>query len=479
MNYSMIIFILGHLLRYEAIFMLLPTLTGFIYGEQESVAFLCVSLVTFLLGTVLSCKTVKNKQLFTKDGSITVAFGWIVLTIFGALPFTLSGDIPFYVDALFETISGFTTTGASILSDVEALSHASLMWRSFTHWVGGMGVFVFILSLLPMISGSTMQLMKAESPGPSVDKFVPKVKDTAKLLYSIYIVITLLQISALLLAGMPLFDTLTLTFGTVGTGGFGVRNDSLASYTSLQQSIFIFFMIISGINFGFYFLIISKKFKDAFHMEEIRWYLGLIFGAGILITLNILPMCNNFWDALKHSFFQVASLMTTTGYSTMDFNLWPEFSKTILVLLMIIGACAGSTAGGFKVSRMLILLKSIKVQLSQMIHPREVKKIRMDNHVVKPEVVRTAQVYLMLYWTIFLGSVLLISIDNFDFTTNFTAVAATFNNIGPGLAGVGPMSNFGSYSIFSKFVLMLGMLIGRLEIYPIILLLLPETWKRK
>lgn len=479
MNYSMIIFILGHLLRYEAIFMLLPTITGFIYGEHEAVAFLCVAMVTFLIGTVLSCKSTDTKQLHPKDGSITVAFGWIVLSIFGALPFTLSGDIPFYVDALFETISGFTTTGASILSDVEALSHASLMWRSFTHWVGGMGVFVFILSLLPMIGGSTMQLMKAESPGPSVDKFVPKVKDTAKLLYSIYVVLTFIQIACLLLAKMPLFDTLTLTFGTVGTGGFGVKNDSLGSYTTLQQSIITFFMIISGINYSFYFLIISKKLKDAFCLEEVRWYLSIIFGAVILITLNIYHLYDGFGVSLKHAFFQVASIITTTGYSSTDFNLWPEFSKTIMVILMIIGACAGSTAGGFKISRMMILLKSIKVELSQMIHPREIKKIRLDGHVVKPEVLRTAQVYLMLYWTIFLLSILLISIDNFDFTTNFTAVAATFNNIGPGLSGVGPMSNFNCYSVFSKFVLMLGMLIGRLELYPIILLLMPTTWKRK
>ena len=395
------------------------------------------------------------------------------------MPFTLSGDIPFYVDALFETISGFTTTGASILSDVEALSHASLMWRSFTHWVGGMGVFVFILSLLPMIGGSTMQLMKAESPGPSVDKFVPRVKDTAKLLYGMYIVLTFVQIVVLLLARMPLFDTLTLTFGTVGTGGFGIRNDSIGSYTSLQQNIITFFMLVSGINYSFYFLIISKKFRDAFHLEEVRWYFGIVFITGTLITLNILPLYDGFFDALKHAFFQVGSLVTTTGYSTTDFNLWPEFSKTILVLLMIIGACAGSTAGGFKISRMMILLKSIKVELSQMLHPREVKKIRIDDHVVKPEVLRTAQVYLMLYWTIFLVSILLISVDNFDFTTNLTAVAATFNNIGPGLAGVGPMSNFAAYSIFSKFVLMLGMLIGRLELYPIILLMMPATWKRK
>ncbi|MBQ8857982.1 MAG: TrkH family potassium uptake protein [Lachnospiraceae bacterium] len=479
MNYSMIIFILGHLLRYEALFMILPIVTGFIYGEKEAYAFLGVAILTFIIGTILTCKHPKNKQIYTRDGSVTVALGWIVLSLFGALPFTICGDIPFYIDAMFETISGFTTTGASILSDVEALSHASIMWRSFTHWVGGMGVFVFILSLLPMIGGSTMQLMKAESPGPSVDKFVPKVKDTAKLLYSIYIVITAIQIVCLLLAKMPLFDTLTLTFGSVGTGGFGIKNDSMASYTSLQQNIVTFFMIISGINYSFYFLIISKKFKDAFHLEEVRWYLGIILVAGILITLNILHLYGSIGEAIKHAFFQVGSIMTTTGYSSTDFNLWPEFSKTILILLMIIGACAGSTAGGFKVSRMLMLLKSIKVELSMMIHPREVKKIRMDGHVVKPEVLRTAQVYLVLYWVIFLLSVLLISVDNFNFTTNFTAVAATFNNIGPGLAGVGPMSNFGIYSTFSKIVLMVGMLIGRLELYPIILLLVPATWKRK
>ena len=479
MNYSMIIFILGHLLRYEAIFMILPTVTGFIYGEKEAYAFLGIAMLTFLIGTILSCKEPKTKHLYPRDGSVTVAFGWIVLSIFGALPFTFSGDIPFYVDALFETISGFTTTGASVLPDVEALSHASLIWRSFTHWVGGMGVFVFILSLLPMIGGSTMQLMKAESPGPSVDKFVPKVKDTAKLLYKIYIVITVIQMVVLLLAKMPLFDTLALTFGTVGTGGFGVKNDSLASYTSLQQNIITFFMIISGINYSFYFLIISKKFKDAFHLEEVRWYLGIIFISVTIITANIFHIYGNIGESVKHAFFQVGSIITTTGYSSTDFNLWPEFSKTIIILLMIIGACAGSTAGGFKISRMVMLLKSIKVELSMMIHPREIKKIRMDGHVVKPEVLRTAHVYLILYWVIFLLSILLISIDNFDFTTNFTAVAATFNNIGPGLAGVGPMSNFNSYSVFSKFVFMAGMLIGRLELYPIILLLLPATWKRK
>ncbi len=479
MNYPMIIFILGHLLRYEALFMLLPIFTGLIYNEKEAYAFIGVAILSFLLGSIMSCKEPKKKQLYTRDGSVTVALGWLVLSLFGALPFTLNGDIPFYVDALFETISGFTTTGASVLSNVEALSHTSIMWRSFTHWVGGMGVFVFILSLLPMIGGSTMQLMKAESPGPSVDKFVPKVKDTAQILYRIYIVITVIQVIVLLFAKMPLFDTLTLTFGTVGTGGFGIKNDSLGSYTSLQQNIITFFMIISGINYSFYFLIISKRFKEALHLEEVRWYLGIILASVVLITLNILHMYGSLAESIKHAFFQVGSIITTTGYSSTDFNLWPEFSKTILLLLMIIGACAGSTAGGFKVSRMLMLLKSAKAELSVMIHPREVKKIRMDGHAVSNDVLRTAQVYLVIYWAFFLLAVLLISIDNFDFTTNFTAVAATFNNIGPGLAGVGPMSNFGCYSVFSKFVLMIGMLIGRLELYPIMLLLLPATWKHK
>lgn len=475
----MILYILGHLLKVESIFLLLPSVTGLIYRETEGRSFFAVALLTFVLGSLMTLKQPKSRHLYTKDGSVTVALGWIVLSIFGALPFVLCGDIPFYVDALFETISGFTTTGSSILNDVEALSHASLMWRSFTHWVGGMGVFVLILSLLPLLGGSTMQLMKAESPGPSVDKFVPKVKDTAKLLYSIYIVITLAQILCLLLSGMPLFDTLTLTFGTVGTGGFGVKNDSLASYTALQQNIITVFMLISGINYSAYFLIISKKISEALRMEEVRWYFGIVLASVAVITLNTLPLYSGISETLRHAFFQVGSIVTTTGFSSTDFNLWPELSKTILVLLMITGACAGSTAGGFKISRLLILLKSIKIELSGMIHPHEVKKIRMDEHVVKPEVLRSAHVYLIIYWSFFLLSVLLISIDNFDFTTNFTAVAATFNNIGPGLNGVGPVSNFSCYSVFSKFVLMAGMLVGRLELYPIIIFMMPSTWKHK
>ena len=478
MNYFMIIYILGHLLRFEAIFLFLPMITGVIYDEIDASIYMLLAFVAFVIGTVLTLKPPKNRQLFTKEGFVTVALGWIVLSMYGALPFVLTGDIPSYIDALFETISGFTTTGASILSDVEALSHANLFWRSFTHWIGGMGVFVFILAILPMIGGSTMYLMKAESPGPSVDKFVPRVKDTAKILYTLYVGITLLQIVCLLLAKMPLFDTLTLTFGTVGTGGFGVKNSSIGDYTSLQQNIITFFMIASGVNYSAYFFIISKNFKDAFKMEEVRWYFGIILAAVAILTFNTMHLYSGFGETLKHAFFQVASIITTTGYSTTDFDLWPELSKTVIVLLMIIGACAGSTGGGFKVSRIIILLKTVKKELSLMMHPRQIKKIRMDGRIVKHEVVRAANVFTMIYFTMFFVSTLLISINNFDFTTNFTAVAATLNNIGPGLAKVGPTCNFGSYSIFSKFILMFNMLAGRLELFPMILLIMPNTWKR-
>ena len=478
MNYSMIFYIMGHLLKFEALFLLLPMLAGFAYDEIDASIYMLLAFVAFVIGTIMTLRQPKNRQLFTKEGFVTVALGWIIFSLYGALPFVLTGDVPSYVDALFETISGFTTTGASILSDVEALSYTNLFWRSFTHWIGGMGVFVFILAILPMIDGSTMYLMKAESPGPSVDKFVPKVKDTAKILYSLYIGITVIQIICLLLAGMPVFDTLTLTFGTVGTGGFGIKNSSIGDYTSLQQNIITFFMIASGVNYSAYFLILSKNFKDAFKMEEVRCYFGIIFVSAAIITLNTLPLYNGLGETLKHAFFQVGSIITTTGYSTVDFDLWPELSKTVLVLLMVSGACAGSTGGGFKVSRIIILLKSVKKELSLMMHPRQIKKIRMDGHVIKHEVLRATNVFTIIYFTMFFVTTLLISIDNFDFTTNFTAVAATLNNIGPGLAKVGPTCNFGSYSIFSKFILMFNMLAGRLELFPLILFIMPDTWKR-
>ena len=395
------------------------------------------------------------------------------MSIFGAIPFVLTGDIPFYVDALFETISGFTTTGSSILTDVESISKASLFWRSFSHWIGGMGVFVFIMAIL------TMNLMKAESPGPSVSKLVPHVKDTAKILYGIYIAITICEATILRALGMPLFDSLTTTFGTVGTGGFGIRNDSIAGYSPAIQITITVFMILSGINYTAYFYILTGKIKELFKIEEVRWYLAIIFGSVAVITWNVRSLYPTFSETLRHAFFQVGSIITTTGYATTDFDLWPALSKTLLVTLMFIGACAGSTSGGIKVSRILILLKTIRKELSLIIHPRQVKKIRMDGHPVDHETLRSANVFLVVYFVLLLTSMLLISVDEFDFSTNFTSVVTVLNNIGPGLNLVGPTQNFSIFSPFSKFVLMFDMLAGRLELFPMMILLMPSTWKRK
>lgn len=475
----MIGYILGQVLKFEGLFMLLPFITGMIYREQAAYTYLGIGILCACLGFLLTIRRTKNSQIFTKEGFATVALSWIVLSIVGALPFVVSGDIPSYIDALFETISGFTTTGASILSDVEALSHASLMWRSFTHWVGGMGVLVFIMSFLSITGGSTINLMKAESPGPSVSRLVPHVKDTAKILYKIYIFITVTEIILLCAFGMPLFDSLTLSFGTVGTGGFGILNSSIADYSPALQIIITVFMILSGVNYVAYFYLTTRQIKEIFHVEEIRVYFGVILASSIFIAFNIRSLYPTLGECFRHAFFQVGSIITTTGYATTNFDLWPETSKTILVLLMFIGACAGSTGGGLKISRLLILCKSIPKQLSLVIHPREIKVIKMDGKAIEHQVMRATNVYLAIYFFIILGSTLLVSVDNFDFTTNFTAVVSALNNIGPGLAGVGPTRNFGAFSVFSKFVLMFDMLAGRLELYPLLVLFMPSLWRRK
>lgn len=479
MNYSIIFFILGCVLKFESAFLLLPAVCGLIYREGTASSFLVVSGLCLALGTWLTAKKPKSRTLYTREGFVTVSLSWIVMSIFGALPFVLTGDIPFYPDALFETISGFTTTGASILPSVESLSHAGLFWRSFTHWIGGMGVLVFIMAILPLMGGSTMNLMKAESPGPSVSKLVPHVKDTAKILYGIYIAITILEIALLCLFRMPLFDALTISFGTVGTGGFGIKNDSIAGYSPALRNIITIFMIFSGVNYVAYFYLISGKIKEIFKIEEIRWYFIVIFASVGIITVNTRGYFPNIGETISHAFFQVGSIITTTGYATTDFNLWPELSKCVLVMLMFLGACAGSTGGGMKVSRFVIFFKTIRKELSLIIHPREVKKIRMDGHTVDHETLRSTNVFLAIYFVILLLSTLLISVDEFDFTTNFTAVAATLNNIGPGLELVGPTQNFSIFSVFSKFVLMFDMLAGRLELFPMMILFMPSTWKRK
>lgn len=478
MNYRIIAYIVGWVFNLQAIFMILPVLTAVVYGEKDIFAFFAAIVVCLVIGLPLTRKKPTNKVFYIKDGCVAVALSWIVLSITGAIPFVLSGAIPHPIDAIFETVSGFTTTGASILTEVESLPRSILFWRSFSHWIGGMGVLVFLLSLLPLAGGYHMNLMRAESPGPSVSKLVPKVQSTAKILYSIYLGMTVLQIIFLLLGKVPLFDTLCITFGSAGTGGFGIKNDSLGSYSTYCQVVTTIFVILFGVNFSAYYLILTKKFKAAFHIEEIRYYFGIILAAIILIAINTRHMFSGFAQAFQQSAFQVGSIITTTGYSTTDFNQWPALSKTILVLLMFIGACAGSTGGGIKVSRIVLLLKAARKEFQLYLHPNAVKKIKMDQKTVPHETLRSTNIFLSVYLVIFCASVLLISLDNFDLITNFTSVAATLNNIGPGLEIVGPMGNFSSFSYLSKSVLIFDMLAGRLEIFPLLLLFFKNTWKK-
>ena len=454
--------------------MLPSCLVALIYQESSGWSLVAAVLLCLLIGLPLVIRKPKNRVFYLREGFTTTALCWIVLSCVGALPFVLSGYIPNPVDALFETVSGFTTTGASILSDVEALSHCSLFWRSFTHWIGGMGVFVFLLAILPLTGGYNMHLMRAESPGPSVGKFVPKVRETAKILYAIYIVMTLVEIILLLSAGMPLFDSLTVSFGTAGTGGFGIKNTSIADYNMVIQAIISIFMILFGVNFGAYFLLLGNNKKDAFKLEEVHWYLTIIAGAVAIITINTKDMFHNLFTAFHHALFQVA----TTGYSTTDFDLWPQLSRAVLVIVMFIGACAGSTGGGIKVSRIIILVKSVKQELGYFIHPRSVKVIKMDNKPLSANSIRGVNAFFVTYTLIFVASLLIITFDNFDLVTNFTAVTATLNNIGPGLKLVGPTGNFGIFSPVAKYILMFDMLAGRLELYPILLLFTPSVWKK-
>ncbi len=479
MNFAMVRYIIGFILQFECAFLLLPCIVGICYGEfKEALFYLFTAIGCFICGRLLRLRQPKQRELYAREGFASVALSWFIMSLFGAIPFVLTGEIPHFIDALFETISGFTTTGASILTNVEALSRTSLFWRSFTHWIGGMGVFVFIMAILPMMGGSTMNLMKAESPGPSVNKLVPKVKDTAKILYLLYIGITILQVIVLCLCGMTFFDSVTTTFGTVGTGGFGIRNDSLGGYSPLIQIVVTIFMILSGVNYTVYFCLLSKQFKEAFSIEEVRWYFFIILGSIAIIVWDCHSLYTSLSETLRHAAFQVGSIITTSGFSTVDFNAWPQLSKTVLVLLMFVGACAGSTGGGIKVSRIVILIKALRKELSMMIHPRMIKKIKMDGHTISHETLRSTNVFISVYFLILFLSVLLIGIDEYDFTTNFTAVAATLNNIGPGLELVGPAQNFALFSPFSKCVLIFDMLAGRLELFPMLIVLMPSCWKK-
>ena len=476
MNTSIIRYILGHIIKLEGFFMLLPCVIAIIFNEKELFTYLAIAVVCILLGSVLTLKKAKDNVFYLKEGCITTSLSWILLSFFGALPFVLTGEIPHFTNAMFETVSGFTTTGASILSDVESLSHTSLFWRSFTHWIGGMGVLVFLLAIVPLSGGSNMNLMRAESPGPSVGKLVPKMRYTARILYIIYFVLTVIELIALLIAKMPWFDALCISVGTAGTGGFGILNSSIGSYSIAVQWIVTIFMILFAINFNAYYLILFGQIKNAFKMEEVRVFLSVVLVAIAVITFDISNMYDSLFEAITDSAFQVASIVSSTGFATTDFDLWPGLSKTILVLLMFMGACAGSTGGGIKVSRFVLAAKSIKKELHSYIHPKAVKQIVMDDKEVDYGTVRSVFIYFVTFVIIFVVSILIIALEEKDLVTNFTSVATTLNNIGPGLSMVGPTQNFGHFTLLSKWVFIFDMLAGRLELFPLLILFHPSIW---
>lgn len=478
MNYRMITYILGWILIFEAIFMAVPVVTAICYGESVVWWFVATAAVCVGLGLLLTkIKKPQNKKLYSREGYVIVSLSWIVLSVFGSLPFFLSGEIPSFIDALFETVSGFTTTGASILDDVEKLSKSMLMWRSFTHWVGGMGVLVFIMAFVHLSGAQNMHIMKAESPGPSVSKLVPRVRTTAILLYGIYFALTLVELILLLFGGLSPFEALNTAFATAGTGGFGIYGDSIGSFSVYNQIIVIAFMLLFSVNFNSYFFILKGKLKEAFSLE-VRVFFAIVVTSVLIITFNTMESFSGFGQALLDSSFAVSSIISTTGFSTVDFNFWPELSRTILVLLMFVGACAGSTGGGMKVSRVIILFKSLGRELLMMIHPKQVKRIKLDGHSVDNETVRSVSVYIVAYLALMVVSIGIISFDNHDLITNFTAVASAVNNIGPGLELVGPSANFGFFSVLSKLVLIFDMLAGRLELFPMLLLFNPAMWKK-
>ncbi len=481
MNYRMMGKFISRILVVEVVFML-PALLISIYHQEEKTIFgfltgMVITLATALLLFLLCRKA--RKGFYAREGLVCVGASWIVMSLLGCLPFYFSGEIPHFVDALFETVSGFTTTGASILPEVETLSMGNLYWRSFTHWLGGMGVLVFVLAIgrgREKSDGYTMHLLRAESPGPKVEKLVPKMKDTAKILYFIYVFLTIINVFFLLLGKMPLFDAVCTAFGTAGTGGFGIRNDSIAGYSPYLQNVCTVFMMLFGVNFSCYYLLAIRQVKSVFKDEELRFYLGTALASILLITWNVRGFYTTVEEAFRHAAFQVASIMTTTGFATTDFDLWPSFSKAILLGLMIVGACAGSTGGGFKCGRTLLLIKSLRRNVRQILHPRKVQVVRVNGQMVTEKVLDNTNAYLAAYAFIIVFSFIVISIDGFSPMTNFSAVMACFNNIGPGLESVGPTCNFGDYGLLSKSLLIVDMLAGRLEIFPILILFSRSTW---
>lgn len=481
MNKRIIVYILGWVLIVEGVAMQVCTLTSFIYREHEGLYFLITGAVSAAVGVFcVKFKKQKNMVLYQKAGFSATALSWILLSLVGCLPFWLSGEIPVFTDALFETVSGFTTTGATILTEVEKLSHGMLMWRSLMNWLGGMGVIVFLLALIPKLGGQqNIFLMKAESPGPIIGKAVPHMRTYAALLYGIYFGLTALECILLLCGGMEFFDAINTSFATAGTGGFGVRNTNMAAYHSYYlQTVIAVFMMLFGVNFSFYILLIARKFKQAFKITELWFYLGIIVLSTVIIGINIIPRYHDVHEAFHQSFFYVSSIITTTGFGIGDVNDWPMLSKGIILIITFIGAMAGSTGGGFKVSRIVLLAKEAKKEVKLLIHPRNVRAVKMDGKAVDHNIMRTTSVFLVLYLMIFIGSFLLVSIEGKDFVTSFTSIAATLNNTGPGMSLVGPVGNYATFTHFSKFVMMFDMLAGRLEIFPIIILFAPSIWKK-
>lgn len=482
MNKRIIIYILGWVLIVEGVAMQVGTVTSVIYREHEGLYFLIIGGASALVGVAcVKFKKQKNMVLYQKAGFAATALSWILLSLVGCLPFWLSGEIPSFVDAMFETVSGFTTTGATILTEVESLSHGMLMWRSLMNWLGGMGVIVFLLALIPKLGGQqNIFLMKAESPGPIIGKAVPHMRTYAALLYSIYFGLTALECILLLCGGMGFFDAINTSFATAGTGGFGVRNENMAAYnTYYLQTVIAVFMMLFGINFSFYILLIARKFKQAFKIEELWFYIGIIVVSTVVIGFNILPRYHfDTHEAFHQSFFYVSSIITTTGFGIGDINDWPMLSRAIILIITFIGAMAGSTGGGFKVSRIVLLAKEAKKELKLLIHPRNVRTVKMDGKAVDHNVMRSTSVFFVLYMSIFVFSFLLVSIEGKDFLTSFTSIAATLNNTGPGMSLVGPVGNYATFNAFSKSVMMFDMLAGRLEIFPMLILFAPSIWKK-
>ena len=481
MNYKMVVFVLGRIFCIEAVLMLFPMLCAACYGEWYLLpAFLLPAVLLAVLGLAASLRTPKNTTIFARDGLAIVALVWVLMSAFGALPFVISGEIPSFIDAFFETVSGFTTTGSTILTDVEALSHGTLFWRSFAHWVGGMGVLVLAMAVLPMTDGRAMHLMRAEVPGPTVGKISSKLSDSAKILYAIYFAMTLAEVILLCAGGMPLFDSLIHAFGTAGTGGFSNKGLSVGAYNNPYFEIVIgVFMLLFGINFNLYYFLLLRRFRDAFCSEEMLTYLGIVAFSTVTITLNILHLYDGVGTALRTAFFQVSSIITTTGYASTDFNLWPTYARTVICILTFIGACAGSTAGGLKISRIVIFFKAAKQDLNKMLHTHAVTTVRFEGKPLDEKVLRGVHNYFNIYMLLLAVSILLISLDGFDLVTTFTSVLTCINNVGPGLEVVGPMGNFAGFSAPAKLLLSFDMLAGRLELYPMLALFSPRLWQKR